>query len=65
MTDAEGIRNLVGTGLVQLVGSLVTAAIVLVVLFYLNWRLTSITLLAWRIWRRDGTRFQEAGTNLS
>jgi subfamily B ATP-binding cassette protein MsbA len=46
MTDAEGIRNLVGTGLVQLVGSLVTAAIVLVVLFYLNWRLTSITLLA-------------------
>ncbi|MEK6281171.1 MAG: ABC transporter ATP-binding protein [Acidobacteriota bacterium] len=46
MTDAEGIRNLVGTGLVQLVGSLVTAAIALVVLFYLNWRLTSVTLLA-------------------
>ena len=46
MTDAEGIRNLVGTGLVQLVGGLVTAAIALVVLFYLNWRLTSITLLA-------------------
>ncbi|HEV7797215.1 MAG TPA: ABC transporter ATP-binding protein, partial [Pyrinomonadaceae bacterium] len=46
MTDAEGIRNLVGTGLVQLVGSLVTAAIGLVVLFYLNWRLTSVTLLA-------------------
>jgi len=46
MTDAEGIRNLVGTGLVQLVGSLVTAAIALIVLFYLNWKLTSITLLA-------------------
>jgi ABC-type multidrug transport system fused ATPase/permease subunit len=46
MTDAEGLRNLVGTGLVQLAGSLVTAAIVLVWLFYLNWRLTSITLLA-------------------
>jgi ABC-type multidrug transport system fused ATPase/permease subunit len=46
MTDAEGIRNLVGTGLVQLVGSLVTAVIALVVLFYLNWRLTSVTLLA-------------------
>jgi len=46
MTDAEGIRNLVGTGLVQLVGGLVTAAIALGVLFYLNWRLTSITLLA-------------------
>ncbi|HEV7684783.1 MAG TPA: ABC transporter ATP-binding protein [Pyrinomonadaceae bacterium] len=46
MTDAEGIRNLVGTGLVQLIGGLVTAAIALGVLFYLNWRLTSITLLA-------------------
>jgi len=46
MTDAEGIRNLVGTGLVQLVGSLVTALIGLVVLFYLNWRLTTVTLLA-------------------
>src|SRR5258706_9425286 len=46
MTDAEGIRNLVGTGLVQLIGGLVTAVIALCVLFYLNWRLTSITLLA-------------------
>jgi subfamily B ATP-binding cassette protein MsbA len=46
MTDAEGIRNLVGTGLVQLVSSLVTAAIALCVLFYLNWRMTSITLIA-------------------
>src|SRR5919205_532724 len=44
MTDAEGIRNLVGTGLVQLIGGLVTALIGLCVLFYLNWRLTSITL---------------------
>jgi subfamily B ATP-binding cassette protein MsbA len=46
MTDAEGVRNLVGTGLVQLIGGLVTAVIALGVLFYLNWRLTSITLLA-------------------
>jgi subfamily B ATP-binding cassette protein MsbA len=45
MTDAEGIRNLVGTGLVQLVGGLVTAAMGMVVLFWLNWRLTAITLL--------------------
>jgi ABC-type multidrug transport system fused ATPase/permease subunit len=45
MTDAEGIRNLVGTGLVQLVGGLVTASIALGVLFYLNWRLTTITLI--------------------
>ena len=46
MSDAEGIRNLVGSGLVQLFGGLVTAAVALGVLFYLNWRLTSITLLA-------------------
>ncbi len=46
MTDAEGIRNLVGTGVVQLVGGFVTTVIGLGVLFYLNWRLTSVTLLA-------------------
>ncbi|UCG86099.1 MAG: ABC transporter ATP-binding protein [Gemmatimonadota bacterium] len=45
MTDAEGIRNLVGTGLVQLTGGLFTATIALGVLFYLNWRLTLITIL--------------------
>src|SRR6266850_959373 len=45
MTDAEGIRNLVGTGLVQLIGGLLTAAIALGVLFYLNWRLTVISIL--------------------
>ncbi|MFN2400279.1 MAG: ABC transporter ATP-binding protein [Gemmatimonadaceae bacterium] len=45
MEDAEGIRNLVGTGLVQLVGSLVTATLALGVLFYLNWQLTAVTLL--------------------
>ena len=45
MTDAEGIRNLVGTGLAQLAGGIVTATIALGVLFYLNWQLTSITLV--------------------
>src|SRR5436853_639253 len=45
MTDAEGIRNLVGTGLVQLVGGLITAAIALGVLVYPNWRLTLIVIL--------------------
>jgi subfamily B ATP-binding cassette protein MsbA len=45
MTDAEGIRNLVGNGLVQLAGGLVTASIGLAVLFYLNWRLTTLTLV--------------------
>jgi subfamily B ATP-binding cassette protein MsbA len=45
MTDAEGIRNLVGTGLVQLVGSVVTATLSLGILFYLNWQLTTVTIL--------------------
>jgi len=45
MNDAEGIRNLLGTGLVQLAGSLVTAVVALAVLFWLSWRLTSITIL--------------------
>ncbi|HEX7316825.1 MAG TPA: ABC transporter ATP-binding protein [Pyrinomonadaceae bacterium] len=46
MTDAEGIRNLVGTGLVQLIGGIITSLLALCVLFYLNWRLTLITLVA-------------------
>jgi subfamily B ATP-binding cassette protein MsbA len=45
MNDAEGIRNLVGTGLVQLVGSVITAVVALAVLFWLNWHLTSVTIL--------------------
>src|SRR5438876_753260 len=45
MSDAEGIRNLVGTGLVQLVGGVLTGAVALVVLFVLNWRLTAIAIL--------------------
>src|SRR6478736_4494576 len=46
MTDAEGIRNLVGNGLVQLVGSIVTAAFALAYLFYLNWMLTLANIVA-------------------
>jgi subfamily B ATP-binding cassette protein MsbA len=45
MSDAEGIRNLVGTGLVQLVGGFVTAVLGIGILFWLNWHLTVITIL--------------------
>jgi subfamily B ATP-binding cassette protein MsbA len=45
MNDAEGIRNLVGTGLVQLTGSVVTAVFALAILLYLNWHLTLMTIL--------------------
>src|ERR1700719_2488598 len=36
MTDVEGVRNLIGTGLVDLVGGLLTAGIALVVLFRIS-----------------------------
>ena len=45
MNDAEGIRNLVGTGLVQVIGGIITAIAALGVLFWINWKLTSLTLL--------------------
>ena len=41
MSDAEGIRNLVGTGIVQLVGGLLTGIVVMVILFTINWQLTA------------------------
>lgn len=40
MTDPNGIRNLVGTGFVQLVGGLFTASLSYCVLLYLSWRMT-------------------------
>jgi subfamily B ATP-binding cassette protein MsbA len=46
MTDAEGVRNLVGTGIVQLVGGLLTGVVAVSVLFWLNWQLTLGILLA-------------------
>lgn len=45
MNDAEGIRNLVGTGLGQIIGSIVTASIAIGVLFWINWLLTVATLV--------------------
>jgi subfamily B ATP-binding cassette protein MsbA len=44
MTDAEGIRNLVGTGLVELAGGLITAVLALGILFYFSVKLTLIAL---------------------
>lgn len=44
MRDAEGIRNLVGTGLGQILGGLLSALVSMTFLFYLNWQITLITL---------------------
>jgi subfamily B ATP-binding cassette protein MsbA len=43
MSDVEGVRNLIGTGLVDLVGGLLTATIALVVLFRIS---ATMTILA-------------------
>jgi ABC-type multidrug transport system fused ATPase/permease subunit len=42
MSDVEGVRNLVGTGLVDLVGGLITALIALVVLFRISTLMTAL-----------------------
>jgi subfamily B ATP-binding cassette protein MsbA len=46
MNDAEGIRNLVGTGIVQLTGSALGGLVAMAILFYLNWQLTALVLAA-------------------
>ena len=55
MTDVEGVRNLIGTGLVEFLGGILTAAISLGVLLRIS---PSMTLLAWSIrlvWTRYPT----------
>ena len=42
MSDVEGVRNLIGTGLVDLVGGLITALIALVVLFRISTLMTAL-----------------------
>jgi ABC-type multidrug transport system fused ATPase/permease subunit len=45
MTDVEGVRNLVGTGLVQMIGGLLTAIICLFLLIRINAMMTLYVLL--------------------
>ncbi len=45
MTDVEGVRNLVGTGLVQLIGGSITAVISLVILIQINAQMTLFVLV--------------------
>jgi subfamily B ATP-binding cassette protein MsbA len=46
MTDVEGVRNLIGTGLVELIGGLITAAIALVLMLRISAGMTGVTLLS-------------------
>lgn len=45
MSDVEGVRNLIGTGLVQLVGGTITAILTLVILLKMNVWMTLFTFL--------------------
>ena len=45
MTDVEGVRNLVGTGFVQLIGGTITAVAVLVLLINMNAKLTAFVVV--------------------
>src|SRR5207245_6699121 len=42
MSDVEGVRNLIGTGLVEFVGGLMTAAIALVYLIHTSVEMTAV-----------------------
>jgi subfamily B ATP-binding cassette protein MsbA len=46
MTDVEGLRNLVGTGIVDLLGGLLTALLALIVMFRLSPVMTAVTFLS-------------------
>jgi len=46
MTDVEGVRNLIGTGLVDFAGGLLTAVIALVVLLYISPVMTGVTAMS-------------------
>ncbi len=45
MTDVEGVRNLVGTGFLQLVGGVLMAVVCLFFLISISWKLTLFTLI--------------------
>jgi subfamily B ATP-binding cassette protein MsbA len=44
MSDVEGVRNLIGTGLVDFCGGVLTAILALVVLLKINYRMTGIAI---------------------
>jgi subfamily B ATP-binding cassette protein MsbA len=46
MNDAEGIRNLIGTGLVQLIGGLISATVCIGILFWLSAKLATFIAVA-------------------
>ena len=43
MSDVEGVRNLVGTGVVDFIGGILSAVIAFSLLVRINWRMTALT----------------------
>ncbi len=56
MNDVEGVRNLVGTGLVQLVGGTLTAAVALVFLLRINAAMTALAIIPLALFAVVSTR---------
>ncbi|MGY6647948.1 ABC transporter ATP-binding protein [Wenyingzhuangia sp. IMCC45574] len=45
MSDVEGVRNLIGTGLVQLIGGTITSVVCLIWLILISWQMTLFVLV--------------------
>lgn len=45
MTDVEGVRNIVGTGLVQLFGGTLTAILAMIMMINISWEMTLLVLV--------------------
>ncbi len=56
MNDVEGVRNLVGTGLVQLVGGTITAIVAFAYLARVNWVMTLLVLVPLGLFALVSTR---------
>jgi subfamily B ATP-binding cassette protein MsbA len=69
MSDVEGLRNLIGTGMVELAGGLLTAALALLLMINISPRMTLLTaggmvvfaLLVWRAFTRIGPIYRQRG----
>jgi subfamily B ATP-binding cassette protein MsbA len=45
LNDPDGIRNLLGSGLAQLMGGIITSIAALGILFWINWQMTAVMVL--------------------
>ena len=65
MSDVEGVRNLVGTGLVELAGGLLTAVIATVILFRTSVTMTSVAVGLTRLWLGIAKSLQNGSPDFS